>query len=248
MTAPLLCLHGFAGSPQLFGAFAKCLAGHATVMRPWLPGHGGKPAPESAMGYEEAALAWFDTLELPRSQRWTLVAYSMGARLALPLLERRAASFEAALLVGCHPGLRSGEERATRRKADRAWQTLLRDRGVERFAGDWERQAIFASQLGLGEDLLVAQRAWRRAHEADGLARALQVFGLGEMPDYAGLLRSPPCPLRLVVGERDAKFRSLLEECLGTSELHRLSIVSGCGHNPLLEHPASLARLVEGAV
>ena len=105
---------------------------------------------------------------------------------------------------------------------------------LEAFVEAWERLPLFATQAGVGADALAEQRAVRRGHDPEGLARSLEVLGLGAQPDLWGAAR---VPVRWWVGERDAKFREVLAgvgaEC-----------VPGCGHNPVLEDPQGLARLL----
>jgi len=177
-----------------------------------------------------------------------LCGYSLGARVALGLLARHPFLFRGVTLVSVHPGLASLEERASRVGSDERWCALLKHGGVHAFSRAWEAQPLFATQARLPLGARERQRAIRRAHSADGLARALRTLGLGQMPDYRGVLRSPSVPVELVVGELDDKFVALAQELSRHGSGPSLELVPGVGHNVLLEAPMTLARVLTRAL
>ena len=64
------------------------------------------------------------------------------------------------------------------------------------------------------------------------------------MPCYAERLQSVAHPVRLVVGELDAKFRALGDDMARCLPQARLDVVPSAGHNVVLERPAALAALI----
>jgi 2-succinyl-6-hydroxy-2,4-cyclohexadiene-1-carboxylate synthase len=169
--------------------------------------------------------------------RVTLVGYSLGARFALGMLCRAPERFASALLIGVHPGLTSEPERAERIRSDSRWAELLRERGLTAFLAEWERQPLFASQTALPPSALDPQRSIRDSHDAAGLARALELFGLGRMPERWSALRGLDLPVMLGAGELDSKFVELARRAAGALPQGRLSIAPASGHNLLLERP-----------
>src|SRR5262249_52447261 len=89
-----------------------------------------------------------------------------------------------------------------------------------------------------------AQSAIRAAHDPSALADALEHFGLARMPSYWPLLDRIEMPLTIVVGERDAKFRMIGGEIAQRVRHARVEIVTGAGHNVVLEAPERVAEIV----
>src|SRR6185295_18216718 len=135
--------------------------------------------------------------------------------------------------IGVHPGLGDLGERAARVGSDERWCQRLRVGGLDAFLDAWEAQPLFATQRALPPRAIAEQRRVRGSHSAEGLERALRVLGLGNMPDYRGVLRVVPFPVRLLVGERDAKFSALARGLVEGAPRTRLDVVRGVGHNLL---------------
>lgn len=231
-------LHGFTGGPASWDSVA--LPSGARVIRPWLAGHGPSPARPASWGDELERLAAL--LEAEAVEGAHLVGYSLGGRVGYHLLQRCPERFARATLIGAHPGLDDDEARRARREADARWIRLLREDGLEAFLAEWERLPLWASQARLPAERLAAQRAQREAHAADGLAHALEVLGLAEMPPVApDALR---LPVRLVVGAEDDKHRALSGALASRLPSVRLTVIEGAGHNVVLERPERLAALL----
>jgi 2-succinyl-6-hydroxy-2,4-cyclohexadiene-1-carboxylate synthase len=168
----------------------------------------------------------------------------MGARVALGLLAHWPRLFAAAVLIGVHPGLDDERERAARRELDSGRSRLLRDQGVAPFVDAWEDLPLFSSQRALPAETLAEQRAIRLDHDAEGLARALELLGLGQMPSYRAWMRAAEIPITLVTGARDSKFCEIAEAIRATNPAVEVERIPGAGHNVVLESPAALAELL----
>lgn len=251
---PLLVLHGFTGSPGSWRAVAGRLDPPRRTLAVALPGHDpARPLPPRG-NFLDAVRTLGDDLDAVRARAagagpgeagpWHLGGYSMGARVGLALLLERPELFCRASLIGLHPGLPTEAERRSRRDEDRAWIALLRREGVEAFAAAWESRLLFASQAALPEEARAGQRAVRRAHDAEQLARALETLGLGAMPDLRPRLPSIRVPVTLVTGGEDPKFTALAREMLPALAFGNLVTIDGAGHNPLIERPDALAAIL----
>ena len=238
----LVLIHGFTGSPASFDELARRLLSkrpRLRLHRPALLGHGGS-SPASVQRFEDEVDRLAADIIRAGFAGSHLCGYSLGARVALGLLARHGFVFSGATLIGVHPGLTTLEERAARVGGDERWCELLSKRGVAAFLDAWQEQPVFASQRVLPERAAAEQRRIRASHGADGLMRALRVLGLGQMPNYRGALANVAGPLRLVVGEQDAKFLALARKLVETLPNARLDLVPGVGHNVLLEAPGHL--------
>lgn len=245
----LVLLHGFTGSPASFAELLQPLRARwpgLPVFSPWLLGHG--PTPELRPRRFEVEV---DRLAgMIRSSRFRgahLCGYSLGARVALGLLARHAYLFAGATLIGVNPGLSSAEERAARVGGDERWAEVLLREGVRGFLSAWQAQALFASQAQLSGEMLVQQQRVRAGHTGRGLAHSLRVLGLGQMPDYRGVLCVSSSRVRLLVGALDSKFLGIAGQlhALGGATLE---VVPDAGHNLLLEAPEHVAGVLTRAL
>ncbi|MBA3540172.1 MAG: alpha/beta fold hydrolase [Deltaproteobacteria bacterium] len=218
-------IHGFAGGAHVWDDVIASWRGAPPPIAITLPGHGAGPV----LPTWEANL---DAIAAQVADADVVVGYSLGARIALGLVE--SGRSPRAILIGVNPGI-AQEARAERRASDAAWAQLLRARGVEIFVDAWQAQAMFDSQARF-----TARRAERRkrrlALDREQLARSLEVMGLAEMPDHRADVARCADRLVAIVGADDAKYVAIAREL----PIPLLTIPS-CGHDPTLEQPAALA-------
>ena len=238
-----LLLHGFTGSATDWAD----LGIRSPALAIDLPGHGRSPAPSHARGdcFDAEIGRLLDQLP-PSIDR--LVGYSLGGRIALALLRLAPERFRGAVIIAAHPGLADPAERSARRNADRRWLALLREQGIAEFVSAWEAQPLFASQAGVPRQRLEAQRRQRLAQSAEGLARSLECFGLGEMPPTWDTIRAWCGPLHWISGDADPKFAGIAARIAALRPPTALTLLPGVGHNPLIESPGQLGLLIDAAL
>jgi 2-succinyl-6-hydroxy-2,4-cyclohexadiene-1-carboxylate synthase len=247
----VVLIHGFTGSPASFAELARRLVARRPGVRlycPTLLGHAGACAGPHPERFEQEVDRLASAIDRARFAGSHLCGYSLGARVALGLLARHAYLFSGATLIGVHPGLPRLEERAARVGSDERWCQLLMSSGVGAFLEAWQAQPIFRTQRELPEARAAEQRAIRAAHDAGGLIRCLRVLGLGQMPNYRGVLRGAPLAVRLIVGARDDKFVAIARDLASASPRVELDLVAGAGHNVLLETPEHLESVLMRAL
>lgn len=226
-------LHGFTGSPK---SWARCPVPDGRPLA--LPGHAGEPV---ATSFGDAVDRIGRRLS-PGGER--IIGYSLGARIALGLAIERPERVTGLVLIGVNPGLTSEADRRARRRSDAEWVRILEEEGIDAFLSRWRAQPLFDTQRHLPEEILAEQEAVGRSHDPGALAGALGSMGLSEMPSYWPRLSELEIPVLLVTGERDAKFHTIAEAMLGHLKDGRHEVVPGAGHNPLLERPLELSRLL----
>jgi 2-succinyl-6-hydroxy-2,4-cyclohexadiene-1-carboxylate synthase len=237
-------LHGFTGHPSNWDPIARRIDAHRTHAYALL-GHSPEcPAGTTTTWNAEvdrvASLIRDDARRL-YDEKVCLVGYSMGGRVALSLLVRHPSLFASAILVGASPGLVTDREREDRIVSDERWIEMLRTAtgGFDRFLDAWQDQPIFDSQRQLRGDTLHEQRKQRSLHDPAGLIAAMNVLGLGRMPNLWPDLGKIEVPVQLVVGARDTKFREI-----GERMAFPVHVVDGVGHNVVLEDPTAMTRLI----
>jgi 2-succinyl-6-hydroxy-2,4-cyclohexadiene-1-carboxylate synthase len=228
-------IHGFAQSPRMFDAVAS-----PEDARPALPGHApGVPADPGA-GFWGAVDRIADGLA-PRSD---LIGYSLGGRIGLGVAIHRPDRVGRLTLIGASPGLETVAEREERRAADRRWIEILEAEGIAAFEAAWRAQPIFASQARLSPEVLELQRSIVLGHDPGQLAGALRQMGLGEMPSLWSRLHEIAVEVVLLTGAHDARFSEIARRMQANLRSARHVEIAGAGHNPILEAPDRIARLM----
>ena len=235
----VLFLHGFLGTPGLWsGALTEAAEGPTAALV--LPGHGPEPWGLDLTSFDAAVDAVAG--RCPFTDNTIIVGYSLGARLALGLLERHPARFSGGLVIGVNPGIEDETERAARAAADDAQAEQLEAEGVEKFVDQWENLPLFATQRGLPPAVREQLRRGRLGHTARGLGWALRALSPGRMPSRWGFLAGLTRPLAAVTGRRDERYRAVGERIVRACPGAWHAVVEGVGHNVALEAPALVAR------
>ena len=229
MPADLLLLHGFTQTGASWDGVIRALEGRYRALAPDLGAGPWEPELDRLEGLAPASLA--------------LAGYSMGGRLALALALRRPERVQALVLVSASPGLAAADERAARRAADAALAERIEAIGAEAFAREWAAQPLFTDQPQAVAAVAHEDRLRRTAAEH---AAQLRGLGTGVMPPLWDHLGALAMPVRLVVGERDAKFRALAERMAERLPDCEIVVVAGAGHAVTLENPEAVAAAIGG--
>ena len=235
-----MLLHGFTGAPRSWNPVLARAQLDPPPLIPALAGHERDWHSRDVESFENEVTRLV-SLASSATQPRLLCGYSMGARVALGLLARQPHLFDAALLIGVHPGLTDAEARTERHELDASRAQTLREKGLEAFVAAWEGIPLFASQRDVSRGTLAEQRDVRLAQDAEGLARALDVLGLAEMPDYRRAMASLKVPITLMTGSHDSKFSGIAKSLARENAHVDAEVVDGVGHNVVLEAPAAVA-------
>jgi len=218
------CLHGAVGMAADWRDFARTLASLKTGTRAvdlWRFLEGG-PLPLAEFG---AALNADAGAEELRGNGRALLGYSLGGRLALHALLESNPPWQAAVIIGAHPGLEDAAERETRRRADGAWAARALAGNWQEFLAAWDAQPVLGRRAQRDP-----QAAARMAVRRRELARGFVDWSLGAQPALWDRLHEITVPVLWVVGEHDAKFRALAERAVAQMPRATLALAPGAGH------------------
>src|SRR5579884_2652295 len=237
--AVVLLLHGFTHTGASWAPVRAALGRSYRAIAPDIRGHG------SAADRQPVELGpVLDDLAEAAPESFVLAGYSMGGRLALHLALAHPQRVKRLVLVGASPGIADPADRRERQEADGRLAEEIEQLDIASFAQRWARTSVLA---GVSED--VARRAHqdRLRNTPAGLARALRGLGTGALPPVWDRLGDLRMPVTLIVGERDAKFRSLAGQMAGALPHAEVVVVPGSGHAVHLENPGRVAQAIARA-
>jgi 2-succinyl-6-hydroxy-2,4-cyclohexadiene-1-carboxylate synthase len=237
MTPTILFLHGFTQTGSSWEPVVAALGERYRSITPDIRGHG--TASDVVPVTLEAVLDDIETLV--GSESVTLVGYSMGGRIALHAALASPESVDRLVLIGASPGLADPGERAARRQADERLADEIERLSLDEFARRWAETPVLAGLPAQARELAHADRL---RNTPAGLGRALRGLGTGALPSLWERLGELRMPVRLLAGERDAKFRGIADRMAESVPGAVTVVVSGAGHAVHLEAPSTVAEVV----
>jgi 2-succinyl-6-hydroxy-2,4-cyclohexadiene-1-carboxylate synthase len=243
----IVFLHGFTGSTSSWREVTGYLRGNYRTIAVDLTGHGKSSIPEDVGRYSmnqqvQDLEQLFTALSL---ERFILVGYSMGGRVALAYTVRHSMRVSSLILESSSPGLKTKDERANRKAADnRLAERILTD-GLAAFIDFWETIPLFASQTTLSDKKQLAVRNERLNQSETGLANSLRGIGTGSQPSYWESLGAINLPVLLITGELDTKFVNISREMESNFPNVRHETIEHAGHAIHVEKPATFATMIE---
>jgi 2-succinyl-6-hydroxy-2,4-cyclohexadiene-1-carboxylate synthase len=243
---PLLLLHGFTGSTQIWQDFMKVCSTHYQMIAIDLIGHGQTESPFNSEHYQIQHQVE-DLHQLTRAlnlNKFMLLGYSMGGRIGLSFAMQYPDRVQALLLESSSPGISDPDEKHTRYQQDLALAKRIVDHGVESFVQYWESLPLFHTQQRLPAEIIRKQREIRLSHTKHGLANSLIGASVGCQTSWWNQLDNFEVPTLLITGELDQKFVALNHLMHQKLPMSTHIQISQSGHTPHLENPSEFHQVV----
>ncbi len=228
----LVFLHGFSGDNREWQTVSETLSAFPRLLLD-LPGHGGSDT-LAVSSFDEMDALLRATLARYNIQRYWLVGYSLGGRIAMYHACQRPAGLCGVVVEGGHPGLNDDASRGDRLVSDRQWAMRFRQQPLAVVFDAWYRQPVFAS---LSEPQRAALVAVRSQNNGETLAAMLEATSLAQQPDLCHALQALPIPVHYLYGEYDSKFQAL-----ATHVTRHCHAIPAAGHNAHRENPVAVAE------
>lgn len=237
MSESLVLLHGFASTRRLWEpVIARLAPERYSPLALDLPGHGSEAQAALPITFEGCV-----SHVLARApESFVLVGYSMGGRIALNVALSAPERVSRLVLISATAGIEEPEERADRRTRDRRLAEQVEQGTIEDFIVRWRSQPMFADDPPEVDALARAETAHNRPA---GVAAALRGIGTGEMTPLWDRLGELAMPVKIIVGERDVKFRAVARRMAGALTTAEAIVVPG-GHVLPLESPQAVAEAI----
>lgn len=235
----LVWLHGFLGSAADWQEVQQTFSDWPLLSID-LPGHGGSAA-RSVSGFDELCQRLTATLQAHEVDRYWLIGYSLGGRVAMYYACRAAHSGLLGMVIeAAHPGLSAVSDRLTRQRDDRRWAERFSAQPLRLSLAQWYAQPLFAELSARQRQHLIDARA---TSYAPALAAMLNATSLSQQPDLLPELQQFRLPFHYLCGEWDHKFQQLARQ-----KTLPLCTIAAAGHNSHRANPAAfswqLARIL----
>lgn len=228
----LVWLHGLLGNNNEWRVIAaRCAQWPSLAID--LPGH-GESAGQRCRSFADVSRQIGATLRQHQIERYWLVGYSLGGRIAMyHACYGDTAGLQGLVVEGGNPGLTSDELRRQRCEHDARWAARLCAEPLPQVLADWYRQPVFHELSAPHREALIEARSH---NDGPAVAAMLEATSLGRQPWLAPQLRQLPLPKLVLCGAEDAKFQALTRAA-GLP----LRIIEQAGHNAHLANPRAFA-------
>ncbi|WP_428240321.1 alpha/beta fold hydrolase [Gynuella sp.] len=189
---------------------------------------------------------WFRQQADRLPDRFVLLGYSLGARLAMSLCQHlmlvSPQRLQGLILESGNFGAQSLAERHQRWIHDQAWAQRFATEPMSQVLSDWYAQNVFAS---LQADQIKRLITAKQSLDGTLVARQLLALSVARQPDFSAAMQQLRLPFFFLSGKNDAKY-TRLGQTLGAAR-HR--VANHCGHNIHFEDPqwfaATLTHLID---
>ena len=237
---PLVCFHGFSESGSTWDGIE--VQGYRLIRIDSM-GHGRSARPMELKPYELPQMLsdLHRVIYAVAGERYALMGYSMGARLALVYALEYPQEVSHLVLESGSVGIEDRVERQDRYVADQGLAERIRAHDITWFSETWAQLEIFKTQQGLPTKVQQQIRGRRLLNSPHALAFTLKGSGQGSMPYVGHRLSELTMPVCYISGELDAKYTAIGARYFG--DVHR--IVPQVGHNVHVEAPEAYRQILK---
>ncbi len=228
----LVFLHGLLGDQNDWQGVLPQLSKQFRCLVIDLPFH-GKSQNIHVDGFEESTQYLINTLNhyLSENDRFCLVGYSLGGRLAMHLADETQktkiqAHWAGLIVESGHIGL-AESERAARYQNDETWAIRFESEPIKTVLQSWYQQPVFSTLTASQRDQLVERRSQNQGAD---IAQMLRATSLAKQDNKLQTLQAAEFPVHFICGKKDRTFVKMIE---ATNLNYHL--VEGSGHNIHLE-------------
>ncbi|AUI67017.1 MULTISPECIES: 2-succinyl-6-hydroxy-2,4-cyclohexadiene-1-carboxylate synthase [Glaesserella] len=234
---PVVFLHGFLGSrhdwQEVIGYLQKFPQIRPLVID--LPFH-HQSSHIACHHFDEMRTLFHATLQQLGEENFYLVGYSLGGRIVLDYALNVANPYlKGVLLEGANIGLATQKEKEARWQNDCVWAERFATEPLRNVLKDWYQQAVF-SDLNFAKRHDIIEK--RLDNDGKSLAQMLKATSLAKQSYFAPKqIKHSASPIKFIIGERDQKFRQMVEQ-------HQLAhhLIPNAGHNAHIENPQAFAE------
>lgn len=239
---PLVLLHGYLETLQIWDTFNLLTEDAFRVIAPDLPGH-GLTGTYNVNTVEKQADMLFEYLERQQIGTVLLAGHSMGGYVAQSFAMRYPGKVSALVLMHAVPWPDSDEKKAAR---DRDIEKIRMGKLEQVAQRDVPLMYAPGNRKRLNE-IIESTLVQAGIHDPAGIVASLK--GMKERPSYVEFLHTLACPLVFFFGTQDSYIS--MERAMEMEAMYphaRVIYLHGSGHNGFVEEPHAVAETLRSLI
>lgn len=165
-----------------------------------------------------------------------LLGYSLGGRLAMHALLDSPHLWKGAILVSCHPGLQSNEQRLARLASDSLWAERFSTLFWEELMQSWNSQGVLTSSYSL--------KRIESNYSRSELSRQLIDWSLGKQEDLNQKIEDLNLPILWIAGKKDQAYSGIVSQMQFSHPQSSIWIAKNSGHRVPWDAPMPFTKHV----
>ncbi len=236
---PIILLHGFGASGQIFRYQIESLSKKYQVIVPDLPGSGLSPLGTEMMSMELLAEFVHEIVLQEGLDKFILLGHSMGGYATLAYAEKYAQYLLAYGLIHSSAFADDDAKKESRRKSIK----LIQNEGKEIFLRAMIPNLYSPQSLADLPNELTFHLTLALQLSSDSLVAYYE--GMISRPDRTSVLRGNMLPILFVIGKEDnaIKYQDMLEQST-FSKISSIEMLENVGHTSMLECPERLNSII----
>lgn len=239
----LVFLHGFLGSSSDWSETIEYLKDSFHCIAIDLPGHGASVSTEGSLkdGFNHCHGLIKELLNDLNVQKYTLVGYSLGGRVALDYARTQDDSALSALILeSSHTGLADDHSKERRFMQDHSWARKFATQSMVETLYEWYDQDIFSDLSDRKKEMIISKRI---DNYGVPLANMLLATSLGKQADALPYLQKTTLPVYYCLGGKDKRFKNVSKQL---NELQHVQVIEfeQAGHNIHQQNAAQFAAFI----
>jgi len=244
---PVVFLHGFTGSIDDWSDLIKELEDLCEPISINLAGHGtsAHPADFSEYTIDAEINRLLRIVNSRMIEKFVLVGYSMGGRIALSFACRYPNRLRGLILESTTAGIEDEDDRRLRIESDEELARFIESRDIEVFVDRWMSLSLFASQNKMPPEKLMELRTRKLRNSRTALANSLRAAGTGRMEPLWEHVSNLSMPVVLITGSLDTKFTEINKKMASLIPDCKHIVSDDAGHTVHFEKPDIYHQVVK---
>lgn len=234
---PIILLHGFCETNEMWKTFSKDLSTSYTVFCPDMPGFGDSPLSTEELNLETVAVWLSEWMEEQNIQNPVIIGHSLGGYVTLALAELMESSLRGIGLFHSTALPDTEDKRKVRNKTI----TFLKKHGVDKFMDSFV-PSLFSEQHQEAKSGII-QQLIQAGKKTSSQAAIAYIVAMRDRKDRMELWKTFPNPKLMIAGELDTAVP------IESSRLHKdftgiYHELKGVGHMGMFEAEKESLRVI----
>lgn len=236
--SPIVLLHGFCETNEIWGEFASMLSKHYRLLIPDLPGFGKSELPKNISIDRCAALLW-EWLENSGVKSPVIIGHSLGGYVALAMVAQKP---DAVAKLGLFHSTANADTPERKANRDKVIQ-FVKTNGVEPYIKTYVPGLFFKKE---SPQVKFAYEICKQVKEETLIAFA---EAMRDRPARHDVVKDFPRPILIIAGEHDELMPpDKLQELAKMAKKPSFEVIADAGHMGMLENPARSVQILQNFI